>query len=317
MPERSKRIELHDAEKLKQINPETLKFMQKYKIDMSLRDLAPKTQYHYEKDLNQWFIYILDNQFNQSVKELSDDDITEFLYFCKQQGNNVERMKRRMAAISAFYKFLRKKKLIQENPTEFLDRPKKGLPITVQTFLTNEQIDLMREKLIEYGDIQLMTYAMFSLSTMARVNAVANIKWKQIDFENRIVRNVLEKEGKIVELFFSKEVKDLLLEMRSAREVNGINDFGWVFFSGRNTETQSVTNGTLNEWCKKIGEMIGVPTLHPHDFRHSSATLLKNAGMSLEDVSALLNHENTDTTKRFYIKDDTSRISKIKDRFNI
>lgn len=317
MPERSKRIELHDAEKLKQINPETLKFMQKYKIDMSLRDLSPKTQYHYEKDLNQWFIYILDNQFNQSVKELSDDDITEFLYFCKQQGNNVERMKRRMAAISAFYKFLRKKKLIQENPTEFLDRPKKGLPITVQTFLTNEQIDFMREKLIEYGDVQLMTYAMFSLSTMARVNAVANIKWEQIDFENRIVRNVLEKEGKIVELFFSKEVKDLLLEMRSNREVNGIYDFGWVFFSGRNTETQSVTNGTLNEWCKKIGEMIGVPTLHPHDFRHSSATLLKNAGMQLEDVSALLNHSGTDVTKKFYIKEDTSRISKIKDQLNI
>lgn len=37
MPERSKRIVLHDEEKLKQINAETQKLMQKYKIDMSLR----------------------------------------------------------------------------------------------------------------------------------------------------------------------------------------------------------------------------------------------------------------------------------------
>lgn len=315
MPERSKRIVLHNEEKLKQINPETQKLMQKYKIDMSLRDLSPKSIYGYEKDLNQWFIYILDHQFNQCVTELSDDDITEFLYFCKQEGNNVERMKRRMAAISAFYKFLRKKKLIKENPTEFMDRPKKGMPVTVQTYLTPEQVDLMRTKLTEYGDLQLKTYAMFSLSTMARVNAIANLKWEQIDFETRECRDVLEKEGYIVELSFSNEVKDLLLTLKKEREDKGINDYGWVFHSRYNNETQPISNGTLLEWCKKIGNMIGVPTLHCHDFRHSGATLLKNMGMSLEDISELLHHSGTDVTSKFYIKKDTSKIKALKDKF--
>ena len=315
MPERSKRIVLHNEEKLKQINPETQKLMQKYKIDMSLRDLSPKSIYSYEKDLNQWFIYILDHQFNQCVTELSDDDITEFLYFCKQEGNNVERMKRRMAAISAFYKFLRKKKLIKENPTEFMDRPKKGMPVTVQTYLTPEQVDLMRIKLTEYGDLQLKTYAMFSLSTMARVNAIANLKWEQIDFEARECRDVLEKEGYIVELSFSNEVKDLLLALKKEREDKGINDYGWVFYSRYNNETKPISNGTLLEWCKKIGNMIGVPTLHCHDFRHSGATLLKNMGMSLEDISELLHHSGTDVTSKFYIKKDTSKIKALKDKF--
>ena len=315
MPERSKRIVLHNEEKLKQINPETQKLMQKYKIDMSLRDLSPKSIYSYEKDLNQWFIYILDYQFNQCVTELSDDDITEFLYFCKQEGNNVERMKRRMASISAFYKFLRKKKLIKENPTEFMDRPKKGMPVTVQTYLTPEQVDLMRTKLTEYGDLQLKTYAMFSLSTMARVNAIANLKWEQIDFEARECRDVLEKEGYIVELSFSNEVKDLLLALKKEREDKGINDYGWVFYSRYNNETKPISNGTLLEWCKKIGNMIGVPTLHCHDFRHSGATLLKNMGMSLEDISELLHHSGTDVTSKFYIKKDTSKIKALKDKF--
>ena len=289
--------------------------MQKYKIDMSLRDLSPKSIYSYEKDLNQWFIYILDHQFNQCVTELSDDDITEFLYFCKQEGNNVERMKRRMAAISAFYKFLRKKKLIKENPTEFMDRPKKGMPVTVQTYLTPEQVDLMRTKLTEYGDLQLKTYAMFSLSTMARVNAIANLKWEQIDFEARECRDVLEKEGYIVELSFSNEVKDLLLALKKEREDKGINDYGWVFYSRYNNETKPISNGTLLEWCKKIGNMIGVPTLHCHDFRHSGATLLKNMGMSLEDISELLHHSGTDVSSKFYIMKDTSKIKALKDQF--
>ena len=313
---RSKRIEMHDQDKLEKINEETKILMQKYKVDMSLRDLSETTQYGYEKDLNQWFIYILENQFNQSVKDLTDDDITEFLFWCKQQGNNAERMKRRMSSISAFYKFLRKKKLIQENPTEFLDRPKKGMPIVVQTFLTKEQVQELREKLIEHGNLQLQTYVMFSLSTMARVNAVASIKWKQIDFDNRTVTDVLEKEGKIVDLYFSEEVKDLLLRLKKQREKNGVNDFGWVFFGGHNTEEQPISNGTLLDWAKKAGRMIGVAELHPHDFRHSGSSLLKNAGMPLEDVAALLHHENTDTTSRFYVKQDTTRITKLKDQYN-
>jgi len=314
---RSKRIEMHDNDKLEKVNEETKMLMQKYKVDMSLRDLSPKTQYGYEKDLNQWFIYILENQFNQSVKDLTDDDITEFLYWCKQQGNNVERMKRRMSSISAFYKYLRKKKLIQENPTEFLDRPKKGMPIVVQTFLTKEQVQELREKLEEHGNLQLQTYVMFSLSTMARVNAVASIKWKQIDFDNRTVTDVLEKEGKIVDLYFSEEVKDLLLRLKKQREDNGIDDFGWVFFSGHNTEDTPITNGALLEWAKKAGRLIGIADLHCHDFRHSGATLLKNSGMSLEDVSSLLNHSSTDVTSKYYIKQDTTRITKMKDQYEI
>lgn len=315
--ERSKRLIFHNQEKLQNVNAETLKLLQKYKVDMSLRDLSENTMYQYEKDLNQWFIYVLDNQFNQSVLELTDDDITEFFYYCKQQGNNTERMKRRMSAISAFYKFLRKKKYIKENPVEFLDRPKRGTPIVVQTYLTKEQIELMKQKLIEYGDIQLQAYALFSLSTMARVNAIANMKWEQINFENRICSNVLEKEGKIVDLFFSVEVKELLIKLKAHREENNIDDFGWVFYSGHNTKDKPISNVTLADWCRHIGEMIDVPTLHPHDFRHSGASLLKNAGMELEDVSVLLNHSSTDVTRKFYIKEDTNRITNLKDKFSI
>lgn len=145
---RSKRIVLHDEEKLKNINPETAQIMQRYKIDMSMRNLSPRTQKHYIYDLEQWFVYIYDKQQNRSVKELTDDDITEFIYYCMSEGNNSERIKLRIATISAFYRFMRKKKLIRENPTEFIDRPKKGLKIITQTYLTAEEAkDLIEEYL--------------------------------------------------------------------------------------------------------------------------------------------------------------------------
>ncbi|MBP5362723.1 MAG: tyrosine-type recombinase/integrase [Ruminococcus sp.] len=313
---RSKRILLYDENKIKLINPETIKIFEKYQVDMMMRNLSENTIYHYKLDLIQWFIYVLDKQDNKSVVELTDDDISEFLYFCMKEGNHSERIKRRTAAISTLYRYMRKKHIIRENPVEFIDRPKKGLPITAQTYLTPEQVAMMREALIRCNDIQLRTYAMLSLSTMARASAVASIKWNQIDLEAKIIKGVLEKEGKIVDLYFSDEVKYLMLQLKSQRESRNRNDYGYLFSSGRN-KNKPIARGTLNAWSKRIGEMIGVPTLHPHDFRHSGATLLKNAGMSLEDVSVLLSHESTDTTKKYYIKQDTAKIGTAKAMFNI
>ena len=317
MAERSKRICMYDAEKAKQINPETLKLFQKYQIDMSIRDLSPTSILGYNSDLMQWFIYMYDNQFNLSVLEATDEDIEEYYYWRKQQGNNINRQKRVMSSISAFYKFLRKKKLIKESPVEFIERPKQGQAITVQTYLTKEQVQLMREKLEEYGDIQLQAYAFLSLTTMGRVNAIANLKWEQIDWDERIFSDVLEKEGKLVELSFSQETKGYLQKIVDYRKENNIDDYGWVFLSPYVTAEKSINNSTLNDWCKKIGNMIGVPTLHCHDFRHSYATLLKNEGVSLEDVSTMLNHSGTDVTKKFYIKQDTSKVRKLKDSISI
>ena len=314
---RSKRIELYDIEKVSIINPDNLRLLEKYKVDMSVRDLAESTQKQYIQGLYQWFIFILDKQDNRSVLDMEDDDITEFLYFCKREGNNAARMRLRISIISSFYKFLRKKKYLSTNPTEFIEYPKRTTPITVQTYLTSEQVALMREKLIENGDIQLRLYATLSLSTMARLSAIASLRWSQIDMKNCIIHDVLEKEGKIVDLYYNDEVKYLLKALKDDRERKKKQDKGWLFYTGRTTADKHISRTTLHTWCKKIGKLIDVTSLHPHDFRHSGATMLKNAGMSLEDVSVLLHHESTDTTKKYYIKQDLQRISDTKNRFNI
>lgn len=101
----SKKIKFYDPVKIKNINKETLKLFDKYKIDMTIRELSPKTIEHYENDLFQWFIYIYDNQDNQCITKLEEDDIVEFIYYCKTEGNNSRRMKRRISSISAFYNF--------------------------------------------------------------------------------------------------------------------------------------------------------------------------------------------------------------------
>ena len=302
MAERSKRITLYDKDKMDHINPETLKLFQKYQIDMSIRDLSKNTIDQYNADLKQWFIYMYDNQFNLSVLDATDEDVEEYFYWRKQNGNNVCRQKRIMSSISAFYKFLRKKKLIKETPMEFLERPKQGQPIIKQTFLTIEQVNQLRDKLKEYGDIQLHTYIMFGLSTMARVNAMAHLKWEQVDLEERVCTDVLEKEQKIVDLYFSEEVAGLLKELKQYRKENNINDYGWVFCSPYVTPDRCIKNDTLNNWCQGLFTQIVGRRVHPHLFRESRATnLVVFQHKAPEVAQKLLGHNQVTTTLDHYI----------------
>ena len=156
---------------------------------------------------------------------------------------------------------------------------------------------------------------MFSLSTMARVTAVSSIKWEQIDFEERVVEDVLEKEGKIVTLYFSEEVKDLLLKLKAEREEKGI-DSPYVFLTNY-TEIKQATVNTLFSWAKKCGKMIGIKTLHPHDFRHSGSQLLSLNGCPIEKISELLNHSGLDVTKAHYLRQDKKKIREEKDKYTI
>lgn len=316
MGKRSQELDLGSLELLKEVNKDTTKLVEKYKMDMSIRELSPKTIENYLSDLGQWFRYIIIYQDNKSVLEITEEDLSEFLFFCKQSGNETRRNKRRMSSISAFYKFLRKKKIISENPMEFIDRPKKDNSVYKQTFLTQEQINLMFQKLEELGDLQLELYVKLSLSTMARVNAVSNLRWEQCDYDGRTFDDVLEKEGKIVTLYFSEEVGDLLKKMKEYRVENNIEDNGWVFFSGYNETSECISTSTLNDWAHKAGLLIGVPELHPHDFRHSGSQLLKLNGAPIELISELLNHSGLDVTKKFYLTQDKKKMKMDRDKFS-
>lgn len=283
---------------------------------MVIRELKPKTILNYKSDLIQWFIYILENQSNECVTKLDEEYITEFIYFCKIEGNNSRRIKRRLSSISAFYKFLKKKRIIIENPMDYIDRPKNETDVVVQTYLTKEQIELMKEKLDEIDDLQLTTYILLSLSTMARVNAISNLKWSQVNFETGMIDDVIEKEGYSVTLYPDKTAMQLLKELHGQRLGQGI-DCDYIFISGSTNNYSNVTTSTMNKWCKKIGAEIGVPTLHPHDLRHSGSQILKLAGMPIEEISSLLNHKGLDVTKRHYLIEDKEQTKKIKSKYKI
>lgn len=317
-------IQYATPEKVAKINPENMKLIERY-FSFKNMNLSEASKINYQSDFNQWLVYIMEHYDNVYLLDLETDDavdmIEDYIAFATSVlGNNERRIQRRMSSISSFYLFLRKKRKIKENPVDFLDRPRvgKGEKLQIkQTFLTKEQVEEIRKGLAEKGDLQLELFFEFGLSTMARANAISNIKIEQVDFNSKRIERVLEKEGYEVTLFPSARCLDLIEQWIKYREDNGI-ECEYLFITKGKEGWKKADKSTLqSNWIKKIGKIINEPDLHCHDLRHSGSNLLFHSGLSLEEVSQLLNHKGTQVTQDHYLQINYSKIQENKAKFEI
>lgn len=329
MSEKRKYIKYATSEKLEKVNEKNIRLIDKY-FNYKNMNLSESSRASYQSDFNQLLVYIMENYNNQYILDIIEDDpnemidiLEDFLAFCVTFLENKERrMQRRMASISSFFIYLRRRyrDKVKENPLDYLDRPKVGKgekPQITQTFLTNDQVRKIRNKLKRINNLQLTLFFEFGLSTMARANAISNVKVEQIDFKTNRVLEVLEKEGYLVTLFPSDTCMKLIKEWLEYRKKEGIES-EYLFISKYRGEWGKVAKGTLqNSWIKKIGEIINVPNLHCHDLRHSGSNLLHKKGASLETISKLLNHKGVQVTQDHYILDDFDMIQDEKKKFEI
>lgn len=321
-------------EKLDKVLPANKKHIERY-FNFKTMNLSESTKKSYMSDFNQWLVYINEQYENGNLVEedilkmLKDEDgmedmvdmLEDYVAFCVTVlGNKERRIQRRMSSISSFFLFLLKRRRIKTNPLDFLERPsvKAGEnPQIKQTFLTEDQIKTIRRGLKKLEDTQLELYFEMSISTMGRVNAIANIKVDQIVLESEVVEGVREKEGYIVNLYMSTRATELTRKWLKERKEKGIES-DYLFITRYNNQWNKVSNSTLQSvWTKKIGSLINVPELHPHDFRHSGSSLLFNKGMALEDVQELLNHKSPETTLKHYIQRDMKKLQDTKKQFEL
>jgi integrase/recombinase XerC len=320
-------------EKYKNVSDENKQIIKKY-FNFKNMNLSESTKKSYENDFKQW-LYFIYEQYHTGIileeniiKLLNRKDgieemvdlLEDYIAFCSAfLGNNERRIQRRLSSISSFFLYLRKKRKIKENPLDFLERPSLRAgekQQIVQNFLSEDEINEIRKGLKEMDNLQLEVYFEISLSTMARVNAIANIKINQIDFDKGIIEEVLEKEGYLVDLFPSDNALQLTQKLINQRKKDNI-DSEYLFITNYGNKYNKVSKTTIQtSWIKKIGNIIG-KNLHSHDLRHSASSILFNKGMPLEDVQKLLNHQSPDTTLKYYVRQDVKKLQEQKRNFEI
>src|SRR5262249_37354507 len=58
--------------------------------------------------------------------------------------------------------------------------------------------------------------------------------------------------------------------------------------------------GAFDEIMERVQDRVGLPALTPHTLRHQRCTMLKRAGVSLDDIALFAGHKNVNST-RLYI----------------
>ena len=159
-----------------------------------------------------------------------------------------------------------------------------------------EHIQKVKEDLPEY----LRMYMMFSISTGAKSSQIREMKWNQVDFDNRIVR--IDDEI----LYFSKGVSELLQTELERRIENKLNDCGYVFRSHveyNYNKDAPIPKSTISNWCNQIGELLNIPNLRHLDFRHCMIKQLLSASGSVGMTSIISNYPNLGQKAKAFLND--------------
>lgn len=319
-----KDISLRRREILNKVNPENVELAQSYLKYINISNFERSTVSAKIQLLLHYLNYIHENLNDKLVTEITVAEMEDYLLYLGNCGLEPNSISTKMNGLSIFYKYLINKGITMFNPIYYIPKPHKLKTEEHRHFLTEEHIEILKEKLEENGDRTLQVYAFFSLSTAARVTAVSSIRWDQIDFEKRMVYKVKEKFSNYCTLLFSDYVKELLLKLRAEREANKINDGGWVFpsptkfYKDNCVEIRHIGSGALGSWAHKVGAMCGVPELTPHDFRYSACNMLLQKGGDIAITSLILHHKNIATTLHHYCnKNDVEFMRQYKDQFGI
>jgi integrase/recombinase XerD len=131
-------------------------------------------------------------------------------------------------------------------------------------------------------------------ATALRCSEVRHLKVGDID-SKRMVLHVRQGKGGIPrQIGLSAALLERLrIYFRSYRPKD------WLFPSGQNPSSP-LDDGSIRFLCFEAGKRAGIERrVHPHLFRHASATHMLDAGADLRTIQVLLGHASIQTTARY------------------
>lgn len=270
------------------------------------KNLSQNSIEAYENDLKRFLNFI----FYDNKKFILDSSyIQNYISQLIDLNLEISTLQRNLSSLRSFFCYLVDEKIINFNPAELIDIPKRKR--SLPEVLTQEEISILFTNINTNNPIGIRDRAMFELlySSGLRVSEMTSIKI--IDFldDNEWLR-VYGKGSKERLIPLGKEVlKWVNFYLDKSRHYllnkNKKNDFLFVNFRGDGISRKGV-------WMllKKYVSLSKITkNISPHSLRHSFATHLIEGGMDLRAVQELLGHSDISTTSiythlnRTYLKE--------------
>jgi len=267
------------------------------------RRASPNTLRAYGRDLHELYTHAQANELPLDAAQL---DVTALRSFLAEISRHctAATLARKVAAVRAFYRFLKRRSLIDRDSGTLLRAPK--VPRNLPTFLgVDDAAAVVTEpsKGAATEALALRDRALLELlyGAGARVAEVASLSLERLDVEQRTVR------------VHGKGDKERMLPL-GAPALQAVADYLAVRPELRNQRTgkQDPRALFLGRYGTKLGvrqiralvkrygmRALGHADVHPHALRHSCATHLLDAGADLRGIQELLGHASISTTQRY------------------
>lgn len=255
-----------------------------------------------------------------SINQLNARDIEEYIDFLQTDTENLNHkagVSRKLSALSAFFDYLYKNDLIDNNPCDKVIKPKqtddkriiKMSPDEVSRFL--DCIEYGCQSFSEKQQAYLkktrerdLAIATLLLGTGIRVSECVGLNVSDVDFNNCRIK-VFRKGEKIQNVPIGDEVAEALNRYLLIRNnIKATDDALFLSMQKTRMTIQAVEN-MVNKYAQAIGTAYRIT---PHKLRKTYGTSLYQETGDIYLVASALGHSSVDTTKKHYAAQDEERL---------
>jgi site-specific recombinase XerD len=271
--------------------------------DLRRRAVAEKTRRAYGGDIARFAAWCEARELAPTAAGVRD--LRRYAASLSQGGLAPTSVARAVASLRAFYRVLRERGEVTQNPADLLTLPKR--PRALPHVLTPEELAALLDRIGVATPLERRDRAMFELAYAAglRAEELVTLTVDSVAFDAEQVR--VEGKGSKTRIVPVGEpalraLADYVERARPALAHDGERAL-LLSKSGRPLSTSDVRR-RLRIWSARAG--LG-GAVHPHALRHSFATHLLDGGADLRAIQELLGHATISTTQ-VYTRVESARL---------
>ena len=284
--------------------------------DMYTGTLSENTKRAYTRDIKDFF----------QVKEISDITIeqlravdvstaNQFRERLRGEGKAVSTINRKLTSMSSFYRVLSRREIaiVEYNPFDTNEGNKRlvhNKKYSNTRSLTAEEVKRVVAVSADFASPELAfrnrIIILLLATTGMRREELVDIQLK--NFKVNMGKNVIEITGKGDKERYIVISDSIMVLIQKYLELRGMKLFDKAFANSYlivshayNADDGKLSSQTIYNVIKDVADKakVGAETISPHSFRHTFATLARQGGVDLHDISDMMGHSDVSTTKRY------------------
>ncbi len=241
----------------------------------------------YKLDENYCKVFIEYFGKNTRLKDITPQKIEKFKIYLKPDRKNAT-VNRYIEALSKMFNVAISNGIFKSNPLKQIKKLKQD-NYKIR-FLTKDEEKALFKVLNEHEEYNYyIPIVICALQTGMRKGEIKNLKWSNIDFENRYIELLKTKSGKARKIPISDKLMAELIKLKA----NKISEY---VFTNPITKTKYTH---LQKGFTSALKKADIENFRFHDLRHTAATRMTEMGIDLAVVQEILGHCDVKTTMRY------------------